>query len=279
MKINGWHYYNYAALPSALPHEEPDMTAVEDGSVWNLTGGPLLARWTTDFDCQEQTNYWYVIKDEPFDISALKAKRRYEITKGKKNFEIKRIDPMEHLKQICQIQNAAYAEYPAKYRITVDEENVARQVADWGHRRTYGAYDVQTGELSGYALITQHGDKYIGFDQMSVYPAAEKKGINAALVNGLLEANEEFFQNGGYFCDGARNVLHETAFQDYLERIFGFRKAYCRLHVAYKPAVRMAVKVLYPFRKLLKAFDGIGIVHKINGVLLMEYYARGEDGV
>ncbi len=275
MEIKGWHYYNHAALPQVLPHEEPDLTAVEDGSVWNLTGGPLLARWTTDFDCGEETNWWYVIKDEPFDISALKAKRRYEITKGKKNYEIRQIDPAEHIPEICRIQNAAHAQYPAKYRRTVDEDNVARQVSDWGHRRTFGAYDVQTGELSGYALITHHGERYIGFDQMKVCPEAEKKGINAALVNGLLEACEAFLQNGGYFCDGARNVLHETAFQDYLERIFGFRKAYCRLHIAYKPSIRGLMKVLYPFRKLLKAFDGIGVVHKINGVLQMEYFARG----
>ena len=181
MQIKGWYYYNHAAMPQVLPHEQPDLTAVEDGSVWNLTGGPLLARWTTDFDCGEETNWWYVIKDEPFDISALKAKRRYEITKGKKNYEIRKIDPMENVAAIWQIQNAAYAEYPAKYRVTVDIENVLRQVAGWQHRETYGAYDLQTGALAGYALITHHGDRYIGFDQMNVYPEAEKKGINATV--------------------------------------------------------------------------------------------------
>ena len=80
MRINGWEYYNHAAVPTVAPHEEPNLQPVEDNSIWKIDGGmPLLARWTTDFDCGSETNWWYVIKDTPFDINALKSKRRYEI--------------------------------------------------------------------------------------------------------------------------------------------------------------------------------------------------------
>ena len=96
MKINGWRYYNHAAIPTTLPHETPDISPIEDGGIWKLDGSPLLARWTTDFDCGYETNWWYIIKDTPFDISALKAKRRYEINKGVKNFEAIVIDPTNY---------------------------------------------------------------------------------------------------------------------------------------------------------------------------------------
>ena len=43
-------------------------------------GVPLLARWTEDFDCGYETEWWYVIKDTPLDLSKLKKKRRYDIT-------------------------------------------------------------------------------------------------------------------------------------------------------------------------------------------------------
>ena len=77
-----------------------------------------------------------------------------------------------------------------------------------------------------------------------------------------------------YVCDGARNINHETAYQDYLEKYFGFRKAYCKLNIAYNPKIGWIVKCLYPLRGIFKKFDSIKIVHLINGVLKMEEYSR-----
>lgn len=34
-----WRYYNHAMLPTTAPHQEVDIGAVEDGSVWKLAGG------------------------------------------------------------------------------------------------------------------------------------------------------------------------------------------------------------------------------------------------
>lgn len=66
MKIEGWKYYNHAAIPTVAPHENPDITPIEDKSIWQLDGKPLLARWTTDFDLDRETNWWYIIRRAPF---------------------------------------------------------------------------------------------------------------------------------------------------------------------------------------------------------------------
>ena len=79
-----------------------------------------------------------------------------------------------------------------------------------------------------------------------------------------------------YICDGARSINHETAFQDYLEKYFGFRKAYCKLNVTYSPKFKCIVNLLYPFRKLLAKADGIGAVHSLNSILRMEEICRNE---
>ena len=50
MDIQGWKYYNHAAIPTTPPHIEPDLTPIKDGTIWKIDGSPLLARWTTDFD-------------------------------------------------------------------------------------------------------------------------------------------------------------------------------------------------------------------------------------
>ena len=59
MDIKGWQYYNHAAIPNSAPNEDPDITPINDNTIWQMDGGkPLLARWTTDFDCKEKTNWW-----------------------------------------------------------------------------------------------------------------------------------------------------------------------------------------------------------------------------
>lgn len=117
MQIDGWKYYNHAAIPTTAPHEEPSMEPIDNGNIWKIDGGqPLLIRWTTDFDCGYETNWWYVIKNTPFDISRLKAKRRYEINKGNRNFVIKEIVPAEWCEEIYKVAVAAYETYPKSYR-------------------------------------------------------------------------------------------------------------------------------------------------------------------
>lgn len=96
MTIKGWKYYNYAAIPENSPCEDPDVSVIESGEIWSLAGSPLLARWTTDFDKIDAGSWWYVIKDTPLDVSKLKAKKRYEINRGMKNFDVRPIDAKKY---------------------------------------------------------------------------------------------------------------------------------------------------------------------------------------
>ena len=132
----------------------------------------------------------------------------------------------------------------------------------------FGAFYRETAELCGYSILNENED-WVGFSVQKTNPAFEKYQINAALVYGILERYNEKLGSNFYICDGARNILHETAFQEYLERYFGFRKAYCKLNLFYRKPVGVAVALLMPFRKFLNGFDGVSFIHKINGVLQM----------
>ena len=274
MQIDGWKYYNHAAIPTTAPHEIPDISPITNGSIWKSGGTPLLARWTTGFDCGYETNWWYIIKNTPFDISELKAKRRYEINKGIKNFHVKKIDPDNYADELCNVQIAAYSAYPDKYRPSVNREEFISSVQHWDALVWIGAFDRESGMLCGYSLLSEENETYVDFKVMRTNPECEKNGINAALVEGILRYFNEFLTQGGYICDGARSVNHETAFQDYLEKYFGFRKAYCKLHIAYNPKMRWMIQLIYPIRKLLKKCDEIGKVHQLNAVLRMEEIVR-----
>lgn len=265
-----WKKYNGAIIPDEAPHCSPT-----EEDLIEIEGKGLFVRYTTDFDCGFETGWWYVIKDTPFDISKLKSKRRYEINKGIKNFEVERISPKLHKDELCRIQIEAFSAYPAKYRPVVDVEEMKTRIDEWENDETvvYGGFDRNTNEMCGYAYLKKNG-KCWEFNVLKTCPQAEKNGINAAMVNGILVDFEDKLRYGEYICDGSRNVLHETNFQDYLERYFEFRKAYCKLHIIYNKRIKSAIKILYPFRRILECFDFVRFVQKISAVLKMEEIVR-----
>ena len=108
-----WKVYQRCLIPKTPP--DVDLCALGgDGQICNyiLKKNLLLARWTSDFDCGKETEWYYVIKDDEFDISKLKAKRRYEINKGNKNFYSKIINPVEFSEEIYFVASEAYSIYP-----------------------------------------------------------------------------------------------------------------------------------------------------------------------
>lgn len=269
--VEGWKYYNHAMVPITAPHEDVIMEPIENGDIWKCGG--LFARWTSDFDCGYETNWWYIIKDSSFDISRLKSKRRYEINKGNRNFIVKEIIPTEWCEEIYNISMAAYETYSKAYKPNITYNSFISDDKNWNFYKVYGAFSIKDESLCGYACLIKK-ETYIDFCMMKAMPMYEKWGLNASIINKILVDHEEFLSNGGYICDGARSIQHETAFQDYLEKYFEFRKAYCKLHIAYRPSIKMALKILYPFRTIIKRYKGFSVIQKINALLEMETINR-----
>lgn len=277
MQIDGWKYYNHAAIPTTAPHEEAIIAPINDGSIWKIGGGktPLLARYTTEFDCGYETNWWYVIKNTPFDKNALKAKRRYEINKGNRNFIVKEITPAEWSEDIYRVAVAAYKTYPKSYRPNIEHNAFILGVKSWKFYKVYGAFSVEDGTLCGYVCLRKEAF-YIELCTMKAIPERERLGLNAAMMYRILNEHSEFLKTGGYICDGERSILHETAFQEYLEKYFGFRKAYCQLSIIYNPKYSWGVEIAYRFRKLLNKIDFIPLIRTANALLKMEEINRNQ---
>lgn len=270
----GWRYYNHALLPTSAPHEKVNVSLLADKEIWkNQQGMVFFARWTSDFDCKSEEKWWYVIKDSEFDISALKAKRRYEINKGKKNFNIEVIQPQNYISEIIEIHKKAYEEYPEKYRPEVDEQKLTKQIENWtGNTLIYGAFSVEDNRLVGFAMLIKEKD-HANFAMLKTIPLYERFGINAAIVAGILEDFADELKAGYYICDGERSLFHETNFQEYLEKYFGFRKAYCKLHIKFRPIVSFVLTILAPFKELLS--DTNALTTKIK--VLLKYRSVSEE--
>ena len=234
----------------------------------------LFARWITNFDCGYETEWYHVIKDEPFDISTLKAKRRYEVNKGNKNYYTKIIFPFDYKQDIENVIKESYKSYPLKYRPIVDEAFMSRCLKEWSSENVVviGVFDKNEKRMSGFACLNCLGD-YINYFMHKVLPQDEKKAVNAALVYGALQYWQEN-KKYKYITDGQRAIKHETNFQDYLIKYFEFRKAYCQLHVLYNPVIKPVIIALYPMINILSKFCSNGIIYNVYCILKQEEIRR-----
>ena len=80
--MKNWRYYNHAMIPTTAPSDNADMGELYGKRFWNENRKALLARWTTDWDCGYETNWWYCIKDTPVVLEELGKQPRKDIRKG-----------------------------------------------------------------------------------------------------------------------------------------------------------------------------------------------------
>ncbi|MBE0601873.1 MAG: hypothetical protein IH607_08785 [Firmicutes bacterium] len=270
-----WRYYNHAIIPRTAPHADADVSFLQNKNLWSVFGGrrPLLARWTSDFDCKEPTDWWYMIKDTPFDIMDVKKNYRRKIRKGLDNFDIRLIDPTQYAEELYQVHSEAVASYPSRNRPTIDHDRFVRNLGKRRNGVTIAAFSKEDNSLAGYLYDIVH-EGYISGSVQKSKPSEEIKHLNAALGYSELMHFSEELAKGYYIVAGERNVLHETNIQEYLENYFGYRKAYCRLNVVYRPGVKQLVAVLYPLRRLFSCKSRLHLFCQIYGVLKMEEIAR-----
>lgn len=270
MSVQGWKYYNHAAIPTSAPHEEPNLIAIQDGTIWHMEGKPLLARWVTDWDCDQDTGWWYIICDSPYVFDNLSKSSRKNIRNALKNCEVKRISPVECADDLWRVFQEATSRY-SKYEMTTSEKCFKDQLKKNQSQCEYwGGYERVSGRLIGYKMCTVY-DEWVEFS-VSKYAADYLKLRVSDALNTIVLDNYLNKQRKKYVSNGSRSIVHETNVQDYYQEHFNFRKAYCRLHITYNQPFGVFVNILYPFRKLIKTDSILG--NKISAILYMEEIKR-----
>ncbi len=272
-----WLYANRIYVPNTAPHETVNETEVKSKGFFKGKKG-VAARWTSCFDIGFETDWWYVIKDTPFDISDIKAKRRYEIKRGMKYFDVRRIDPEEYCEEMFDVYIRSLSGYPEQFRPSDSKEKFFKFIGTIAKKKDthfiYGAFFRETQELCGYMFIPTY-EKWAALSALKTDPKFEKYQINAAIIYGVLLDYNEKLSGDFYISDGQRTINHKTNFQNYLEKYFLFRKAYCKLNVEYRWFLKIVINILYPFKKLFLRFDEIKYFHLVNSFLRMDECARG----
>ena len=254
---NEWEYYNHALVPTLPPHIDPDISWMKDSDRWKEYAGgkmPLFARWVSDFDCSGETEWWCIIKDTPFDIMSLKSNRRSLITRGLKRVDVRVIIPADYAEQMSNILVKEWKYYDDSYEEGNDRQKLTDDfkkltMKNLGNAEYLGALLKETDTMIGYAIYNLFDD-WIEYSVVKTDPEYLNTQVNAALA---YFGVERYMRPGiKYIHGGWRTMIHESNYQEYLMKNFGFRKAYCKLHIEYRPLMQIAVNVLYPLRGMIK---------------------------
>lgn len=268
--MSDFKVYNKCLISKLAPHEVPNTKNIKEEIERNNC---YLARWTSNFDCGYETEWYYVIKDDKWDISKLNSKDRNVITNGKKNFDVKIIDISAYRQEIYNIYLEMNKILPKNSRSnkTIDEYcNFGKETI------CVGAFDKISNDLCGYAILNKYykNTKVINFSILRYLPRWRNKNVNAAIIDFICNyfLNQNQYE---YICDGERSIRHDTTFQQYLEKYFGFRKCYCDLNIVYSKKVRSIIKILYPFKNIFKYFSRYNRkIYNIYCILFQEKLAR-----
>lgn len=217
--------------------------------------GAYFASYITEFDCREETKWWFTIKSDEYDLSQLPSKKRYEITKAKKFCNSKKISPLDYKTELFECYKKSFEAYPEIYRpANFDYESFCKSCEEWCKEEysVYACYYKENNLLIGFNLVTLK-ENILGLTMQKTNPEYEKYNSNASLIDCMLnDWNEKLKDKEVIISNGSRSIKQQTNFNSYLEKYFGFRKAYAKLRIVYKFPIGIIVKILKPFRFLLK---------------------------
>lgn len=276
MQISGWKYYNHAAVPTCAPHEDPNTRVIETGEIWSLSDEllpnkhPMMVWWTTDFDCSQETPYWYVIKEGPFSLDELSKKYRHNVKVALDRCEVKWVNAIECEDELWEVYEAAYTKYEGAQN-KQSRDDFHKSLLDRDYEWCV-AYSRENGNAIGWMKCLDKGE-CVETQIAKYHPGYLSLRASDAIHYHVL--NRYLNELGRkYVTSGTRNLNHKTHVQDYKIHNWHFRQAYCRLHLMYSPKVAWIIWLLYPIRKCLILLDSIKKVHAINGLLLMEEVSR-----
>jgi hypothetical protein len=266
---NEWKYYIYrnAWRFAGPPHEEQKLSKEACSNL--LSMGGLLVRNTYDFDCQEKTSFWYVIQDTFNGLEDFSSNERNKIRRAEKVLVFKRIGIDLLKSEGWIILKATYEDYAVSDR-DMDETVFLNYLSDCEKQDFdyWGIFDQD--QLIGFCTVWLWQPDSCEYGLIGILP--EYKHNNTYPYYGLFYKMNEYYlgeKKYRYVADGARSITEHSHIQDFLIQNFKFRNAYCQLAVHYKWWMKIAVNMLYPFRKIIT-------LPRIKAILNMEAMQRGE---
>lgn len=265
--MHRFYLYRQAWRFEGAPHEEPKLQESEWKAL--LKKGGLLVRNTYDFDQEKESCFWYVIKDKFQGLEDFSSNERNKIRRSCKVLAFKKIG-LDLLKtEGWKILKATYEDYAVSDRpmneVLFLDYLASCEKQDFDY---WGVFDQD--RLVGFCTVWLWLPDSCEYGLIGIMP--EYKHNNSYPYYGLFYHLNTYYlgeQGVRYVVDGARSISEHSQIQDFLIQNFNFRKAYCQLEVHYCWWMKIAVNMLYPFRKIIP-------LQRVKAILNMEAMQRGE---
>jgi hypothetical protein len=260
-----WRTYEGALVPAC---SAPTFARVDPPAARSLLrqSRAWLMRYSSD-PSEQPTEWWYVVCDK-YDPRTLSSGMRNKINRGRSRCTVVRVtaDWLAMNGYSCYL--SAFGRYEDAARL---EEIPWREHTLKSDHPSFEHWGVFVGShLAGYTICILEGEN-VASRTMKLDPAYLKERSAYALVSSLL--THYVAEGGKTMSNGNRAVSHETQFQEFLMS-HGFRRQFCRLNVAYRPALRVAIDVLYPFRGALGRWSRGKTAPRVQALLTQERWRR-----
>lgn len=262
-------YFNYrnAWIFEGPPHKESLLQKKEWRAL--LKQGGFFVRNTYDFDCPTETSFWNLIKDRFGDMEELSGNTRKKIRRSLEKLEFRQIEIELLKKSGYAILKSALDDYAITDRVTnVQSFNSYLNFCEQKHYEYWGVFDRQDKTFVGFCL-NHVWDDACEYSMSAVIPEYKRKSTTYPYYGLFYSMNRYYLKEKGlrYVTDGTRSITEHSNIQPFLEEKFHFRKSYCHLAVHYQWWMKIAVKILYPFRKIIT-------IPQVKAVLNMESMTR-----
>ena len=245
-----WRKYNGTIIPKRPPHVLVSDSEIEI-KTFIKSESAFFARWVSEFDVSTESEFWYIINDTPMNILDYASKVRNEIRRGLKEFNVELINSDYLLDYGYAIYIAAFNNYKADLLPKTEAEFKTELLSELGVWEYWGV--IRGGVMVAYCKVKIFKD-CCEYSSIKFHPKYLKLHPSAALIYTM---NHSYLNDRGfkYVNNGSRSLYHVTNFPNFLMKKFKFRKAYCNLQIMYSPWVAFALKIIYPFRFVLKYFN------------------------
>ncbi len=244
-------YYKGAWLPKRPPHLCKIINKEECEILLRKKG--FLVRNIYDFDMNEPTEFWYVIKDTFAGMTELKSKTRTMIRKAQKCYDFKQVS-MEKIFEVgLPIFNSALEDYRIKGKPLSQKEMEDKIL-----------HETAAGKAEFWCACEKDSDNVVALAINTVFEDCCEYNILKAIpfflhnntypYYGLIYEMNSYYLDKmklKYVNDGSRTITEHSNIQTFLIDKFNFRKAYCRLQIEYKWWFKKLVFILFPFRRLV----------------------------
>ena len=249
--IHSWRVYNGAIIPLTPPHIKIT-ESVKKIRLMVKNSGVYFARWTSDFDCEYETEFWYLIKDSFLGIEEYSSSTRKSIRRGLKNVDVKIISKKKLLKDGYDVYNKAFERYDTHLLIKSEEE-FKHELLNLDYNWDFWGVFSKEGKLIGFSQnMIESG--CCNFSTTKFHPDYLRLRISDVLFYMMTD----YYLNNlklKYVTGGTRSMSHDTNIQKEYVRKFKYRKAYCKLNIVYSPLIKILLKVIYPLKGVFFIFN------------------------